>query len=295
MHATRECATPEPTTRPWRLRAQPLLGTLVEISAPARNDAELRRWSEPAFERIAALHAAMSFHSATSDLSAIARARAGHELAVRADTWRTLALALELEDASLGHFNCAVAPTLVARGLLPRPADASPPRATSARAALTLLSGHRVRIEAPLWIDLGGLAKGVAVDAAVQAMRNAGAPAGMVNAGGDLRVFGNEAREIVLRDPAQPQRLVGVARVIDGAVATSAGYFLSRSALVDACGATDDDTVLPVSVTVFAPSCAVADGLTKVLALRVAAAEPLLRRYHAKGLCIDREGRVHHV
>ena len=299
MHVASKLDTPTSppgaAARPWRARAQALLGTLVEVSAPARSDAELRRWSEPAFERIASVQASMSFHCAASDLASIARARAGSELTVHIDTWRTLALAFELEEASQGCFNCAIAPILVQRRLLPRPAGAHTPCATSARAALTLLEGERVRVEAPLWIDLGGVAKGVAVDAAVHAMRLAGAPAGMVNASGDLRVFGGEGREIVLRDPAQPQRLIGMARVTDGAVATSAGYFRSGNALIDPSAARAGNAGQPASVTVFAPSCAIADGLTKVLALRTNEAATLLRRYGAEGLFIDGDGRVHHV
>ena len=300
----------------WRARARPLLGTLVEISAPAGNDAELRAWTEPAFDRIASLHAAMSFHSTTSDLAAIARAPADTQLVVQADTWQTLALALELEAASGGAFNCAVAPVLVQRGLLPRPAGAVWPSATSATAAITLLDGNRLRIEQAVWIDLGGVAKGVAVDAAVQALRAAGAPAGLVNAGGDLRVFGEHARRVVLRHPRCPQRFISAALLSEGAVATSAAYFERSPAGddVSAGDAIDDRAALvtpqcwqqgaaslpahaavPASVSVFAPSCAVADGLTKVLALVTAASAPLLRRYAARGLWIDRDGLAHPV
>ena len=301
----------------WRARARPLLGTLVEISAPAKDDAELRAWTEPAFERIASLHAAMSFHSTTSDLAAIARASAGTQLVVQADTWQTLALALELEAASGGAFNCAVAPVLVRRGLLPRPAGAVWPSARSATAAITMLDGNRLRIEQAVWIDLGGVAKGVAVDAAVQALRAAGAPAGLVNAGGDLRVFGEHARRVVLRHPRCPQQFISAALLSEGAVATSAGYFErgpdgdggvspineinDHPALVDpqrwqqGAASLPAHAAVPASVSVFAPSCAVADGLTKVLALATAASAPLLRRYAARGLWIDRDGLAHPV
>jgi len=44
---------------------------------------------------------------------------------------------------------------------------------------------------APVHIDLGGIAKGYAVDRALMALRTAGCRGALVNAGGDLAVFGN--------------------------------------------------------------------------------------------------------
>ena len=42
-----------------------------------------------------------------------------------------------------------------------------------------------------LWLDLGGIAKGYAVDEAVRVLQRQGLRAGIVNAGGDLRCFGS--------------------------------------------------------------------------------------------------------
>lgn len=64
---------------------------------------------------------------------------------------------------------------------------------------IELVSETQLRCHAPVELDLGGIAKGFAVDRAVDALRHAGADAGLVNAGGDVRVFGLAPKPIVLR------------------------------------------------------------------------------------------------
>jgi thiamine biosynthesis lipoprotein ApbE len=53
-----------------------------------------------------------------------------------------------------------------------------------------LLSDNQVICHAPVMMDLGGIAKGFAVDCAVKVLIESGCNGGLVNAGGDVRVFG---------------------------------------------------------------------------------------------------------
>jgi FAD:protein FMN transferase len=54
---------------------------------------------------------------------------------------------------------------------------------------------------APVALDLGGIAKGYAVDRAVDSLVAHGCSAGIVNAGGDLRAFGTHREKLLLRCP----------------------------------------------------------------------------------------------
>ena len=78
-------------------RAQPWLGTLVEISVEdtAGQDAVTR-----AFAEVARLHGLMSFHDGASDVARINRALPGDVVRVDAATWEVLRLALEIGRAS---------------------------------------------------------------------------------------------------------------------------------------------------------------------------------------------------
>jgi len=64
---------------------------------------------------------------------------------------------------------------------------------------LELAAPPSVIAHRPLHIDLGGIAKGYAVDRALTALRAAGCRGGLVNAGGDLAVFGHRTHAIVIR------------------------------------------------------------------------------------------------
>ncbi len=293
-----------------RRRAKPLLGTLVELSvawglgtheAKEAEEAEFVRATDAAWACLQAAHQAMSFHEAGSDVRAIARAAKGQVLRVADATWRTLALALEIELASGGVFNAAMAPVLVERGLLPHPEGAQVPLAHSLAEGLALEDdgeGERaVRILQPLWIDLGGIAKGLAVDDAVSALQACGVPSGCVNAGGDLRVFGQASQRVSVRLPQSPTQVLSLADIQDMACASSGAYFLAGPAEHSAMVGVRDAALPapPASVSVLAASCAVADALTKVVWLQGARAAPLLARLQACAMVIDTQGRITHM
>jgi len=275
-------------------RAKPWLGTLVSIDVDGVDEARFTEASDRAFARIAAIHAAMSFHEASSDLRAMARARTGDTLPLHAETCAVLQLALAFETQSGGAFNACCAVTLVARSLLPAPDDASPPQASTLAEAIELLPDDRVRVLRPAWIDLGGIAKGYAVDAAVEELQRAGVQAGLVNAGGDLRAFGGHRTTVHVRDPRSPTLALPVAELQDLACATSAWSLTSPASRAAHVVGTLGDNV-PMSVTVFAPSCAAADALTKVVWLRGEAAVDLMRAHNAHALVLHEDGSAHRL
>lgn len=271
---------------------RPHLGTYVEIRlADPGPEHALSAALSQAFARIEQVHRLMSVFDATSDVGRINRMRPGDTLAVHPWTHEVLALAKEIHVASGGLFDCGVAARLASWGLLP-PAAAEVP--ASSLASLILTPDGGVRCDAPVQIDLGGIAKGYAVDQAVAALREAGVAGGVVNAGGDLRVFGDAEEDIWLRDPADPAHLRHAGTLRDGACATSATYYSRRkvegeevSALVDP--RTGAALRTRSSYTVVAPSCAVADALTKVLALAGEPGHPCLAAYGAESVVLSPE------
>lgn len=131
-------------------------------------------------------------------------------------------------------------------------------------------------------IDLSGIAKGFAVDRAIDALKSAGVARGVVNAGGDLAVFGDHEVSVGVRDPAEPGRLAAIVRLGDTAFASS-GRPLDPTTRRPAGACT--------GASVRAPSCLAADALTKVVGVSGEAAVPLLREFGAVAL-LFREGRM---
>ena len=282
---------PSPSSPPELRRARPLLGTLVEICAAGGSSLQqLNQAVDQAFAAIERVHALMSFHAPDSEVSRLNREAHRRALRVGPRTFAVLQAAQTLARLSGGAFDISVAARLQAWGLLP-PSPGAVDDGASWR-DLELLDASRVRFRRRLKIDLGGIAKGYAVDCAVAVLRDAGLSAGLVNAGGDLRVFGAGARNLALRDPRLPLLAGRRIRLADEALATSAGYFSRRhaargevSALLNP--ATGEAFLGSASVSVIAPQCMLADALTKIVLFAPAAtAEAVLSTYNARALVL---------
>lgn len=267
---------------------RPLLGTLVAI----RIEAQSQRADDAldtAFAEVEAVQREMSFHDPDSELSRLNRLAARLPQPVGARLWRVLCASLALARASGGRFDPTIGGPLVHWGQLPAPVDAVDACDPEADwHDVLLLPGRRVRFRRPLWLDLGGIAKGYAVDRAVAALRARGIRSGTVNAGGDLRVFGDTETTVRVRDPAAPGRTLPLLRLRNGAVATSAGYFSldnGVTALVDT--GLGRSIVDGRSASVVAPRALWADALTKVVLADAARVRPLLRRLGAEAIVLD--------
>lgn len=121
-------------------------------------------------------------------------------------------------------------------------------------------------------MDLGGLGEGYLIDLAVRSLRGSGVRSGIVEATGDLAVFGRHPERpywrIGVKNPRDPGgRLIGVIRLQDMAVATSGDYervFIENGKRY--CHILDPGTGYPaesgcISVTVVAPNALDADAL----------------------------------
>lgn len=266
-------------------RCRPLLGTFVEIHARDETRGSEALAVEAAFAAIERVQQLMSFHDPASGLSQLNRAAHRATQRVHPWTWRVLRTALRVHVQSAGVFDPAVAPRLVAVGLLPRPVDAPAPDRDATMKHVELPDDLHVRFRKPLWLDLGGIAKGFAVDAAVATLRAAGVREGVVNAGGDLRVFGPASQVVHLRDPCNPVCVRRAGALRNGACASSGGYFTDDRARWATVDPRSGRRRRGGAVSVLAPRCAIADALAKVAALGPRGmVETLLRWYRAEAI-----------
>jgi thiamine biosynthesis lipoprotein len=278
-------------------RARPLLGTFVEIEAAGPERSEIDAAIDAGFEAVACVHRLMSFHEAESDVSRLNRDAFARPIPVHAWTFEVLEAAVELHRRSNGVFDIAIAPHLQAMGLLP-PDAAHVAVEAPPTDAVELTAIDSVRFTEPgLRIDLGGIAKGFAVDRALEAMLQFDVLSSLINAGGDLAVFGEEGETVHIRDPRDPSRLIGSVDIANEALATTGRRF--DPATSDATMTStiiDPATGKPASgidgVTVRAPSCMIADALTKVVMIRGIDCGALLEYYRAGALMISAERDV---
>jgi FAD:protein FMN transferase len=273
-------------------RARPSLGTFVEITARGGNEAKLHEAIDLAFNAIARVDRLMSFHRSESDVSRINREAFQRKVTVDPCTWRVLQAAQKLSHETDGIFDITVARKLMQWKYLPqRYRNVSEGHWRD----IVLEKNCTVRFRRRVIVDLGGIAKGFAVDHAVKALRCAGVSSGVVNAGGDLRVFGLKSELVHLRHPAEPMRPAGAIALRERALATSGIYFAQKrrgrtvvNSLLD--GRTCRCSRKLISVSVAAPVCMIADALTKIVLVLREKSAPLLGRYHADALLLERDG-----
>ena len=259
-------------------RCRPWLGTVVEI------EADCGAAIEAGFAAIERVHTLMSAHEPMSELSRLNR---GERVRISFDTRIVLDRALLWFAASGGLFDPALAGRIaIDRGALPiHPGQAVPERSSDLR--VLRVDGSVAWLDRPACLDLGGIAKGHAVDVAVAAMQKAGARTGLVNAGGDLFGFGRPHRIQVVEPSTRAPRLA--ISLDNRALATSAGLARAKGLSF---------AHLPrrsprfASVTVEAARAIDADALTKIAIARHPRLVELLALADARAFAITTAGDV---
>lgn len=240
----------------WLRRARPALGTLVEVgidASAAGTASDIEQRFGAAYAEIAAVQSCLSRFDPTSDVARFNVAREGARFSASVHTRRVLVAARSLHVASDGAFDITLA---------------------TAPRGWRCVKGELHKLDATTQIDLGGIGKGYAVDRAVDVLLESGCKSGWINAGGDLRVFGDCEQALSLRDETHG----GVrpfATLRDGAFATSNFGPRSRDRVASALA-------VAAHVSVAAPCCLWADALTKIVAISGDISHPLLRRHGAR-------------
>ena len=272
-------------------RCQALLGTYVEIAIPDKySDQHIAEAFHLAFNEVHLVEQLMSFHQPNSDLSRINRQAYEMDVRVHPYTYEVLVMARQLFDDTSGAFDCSIAPELQKWGLLPKTYELDMvDRGTLAD--LDFKVNHTISFRKPLCLDLGGIAKGYAVDKAIEVLKELGIADAVVNAGGDMRVLGQCDEDIYIKHPLKPDQLMHMGKLSDGAIATSAIYYSkeisahkSHSALV--LPKTKQSMLAHQSYSVIAKNCLIADGLTKALAVDQNVNAPYFEKYEAIGVIL---------
>jgi thiamine biosynthesis lipoprotein len=168
------------------------MGTWVAIEARAQSPESGLQALEEAFAAIRNVEQQMHPRREGSDLRRISEGPLHEPLEIQRGTWEVLELAKRVSELTEGIF------------------DPCLPCQAGTLANVELAIGSSVICHAPVALDLGGIAKGYAVDRAVEALIGQGCVAGLVNAGGDLRVFGPVRHSLVVRREDGSGRLVEI-------------------------------------------------------------------------------------
>lgn len=232
-----------------------VMGTFVHVKAVSKEADTADRCVEIAFEQIEKVDDLMSDYRSDSEISKVNLNAFDRPVKVSKPTFEVLQRSLEFSRFSDGAFDITVGPLVE---LWRSAAEAnSPPNDAEIGKAHAKVGYEKLLLdpnEMTVWftvngmkLDLGGIAKGYAIDKAIEAMQAAGAVGGMVDIGGDIRCFGlpRQGKDnwlIGLQNPLpieaeEPNDAVGAEQVLlilkltDAAIATSGHY--RRFVLID--------------------------------------------------------------
>jgi thiamine biosynthesis lipoprotein len=250
----------------------------IVLYAPDAKSA--RQAADAAYARIKQIDTAMSDYDPDSELSRLSRtAPAAAGVHVSDDLWRVLDRAWKKSELTGGAFDVTVGPLVKlwrrARrtGKLPEPEAIERARQAVGYRSMELdAAKHTVRLVKPgMQLDLGGIAKGYAVDAALAAMRARGVSRALVAGSGDIGVGdappGRAGWRIGIA-PLDLERPPNKFVVLANAAISTSGDSRQH---VDIGGKRYSHIIDPKtgtaltgesSVTVIAPECSMTDGLT---------------------------------
>jgi thiamine biosynthesis lipoprotein len=172
------------------------MGTLFEITLFATNQAVAETAAEAAFRRINALEEIMSDYQADSELNLLCQKPAGVPVPVSLELFDVLSKSQEFARRTDGAFDATVGPYVRLwrfarkRHILPTQTEIAEARAASGWRKLKLDSKTRTvtLLAEHMRLDLGGIAKGYAADAAIDVLSKHGIDRALVAASGDIAV-----------------------------------------------------------------------------------------------------------
>jgi len=208
------------------------MGTLATVTAVGPDGAAARQAVEAGYARLDDVNRLMSDYREDSEVSKLNRLGAGVGIGLSRETFECLRVAAKISAASGGAFDVTCRPLIMLwraaakRGTLPTDEELRQVREVVGWEKLEMADEQqavRKRV-AGLEVDLGGIAKGYALDLAAEAMRKAGAQSALIDVGGDVLAVGRQADgnpwRIGVKHPFREGLIVRLS-LVDRAVATS--------------------------------------------------------------------------
>ena len=217
-------------------QSQFLLDTLVEISVFSTNEQEARKAIAAAYAEIARIELLLSRYRSESQISLVNQsAGKGQFTPVTSEVYAMVDRALQYAVMTGGVFDITIGAVIDAWGIGTQ--HERIPETEELQRLVELVDARNVEMDpeqgirlrySEMMIDLGGIAKGYAIDRGIEVLRDHGMTMALINAGGDLRCLGVKADgspwRIGVQHPREKTNIVGVVKVSDEAVATSGDY-----------------------------------------------------------------------
>lgn len=260
----------------WVFREQAIMGTRCAVEFWSTDRVAAERLANAAFEEMRRIDRLMSTYRPDSELSRLNAVAARRAMPLSAELFGLIRQSLEFSQRSDGAFDVSYASV----GYLYDFPSQQRPDTAAIRRALPGVDYRHVRLNAArrqvfferpgMRIDLGGIAKGYAVDRAMSILKAGGIERAMVNAGGDTLIVGDRFGKpwiVGIRDPNKRNEVALRLPLTDAAISTSGDYerYFDEGGvryhhIIDP--KTGDSARLVRSATVIAPTAVESDALS---------------------------------
>ncbi len=227
-----EC-TASNTEQGWWRESQPIMGTVVAVEVRSEGRASACSAIAAVMTEMKRIDALMTTWSPDSELSRLNREAPKRYVPIEAELFDLIDRSLDFSRMTAGAFDVTYASAGrfydFRQGI--RPDDAELEKAVNAIDYRYLLLDRKhkaIRYRHPeVFVDLGGIAKGYAVDRSIEILEAHGVSEAMVSAGGDSRIVGDRGGEpwvVGVRDPRVRGANVALLPLMDVSVSTSGDY-----------------------------------------------------------------------
>ncbi len=217
----------------WVTREASIMGTTIHAEVWHEDRKLAEQMAEQVLQIMEQVNASMSPYLETSELSKINREASIVPVKVSAELFGLIADSLEYSRLTEGAFDI----TYASVGYLYDYRNAVRPDSAQIQAKLPGINFTHVKLNRTansvgfsvpgVRIDLGGIAKGYAVDLAIDRARELGIKNILVSAGGDTRILGDRNGRpwiIGVRHPVDRNRVIAKIPLVNEAISTSGDY-----------------------------------------------------------------------
>lgn len=269
-------------------RCKPLLGTYVDVEVKGKHKEDiLLDISQEIFSKIERVESLMSFYNCDSELSYLNSNAHRHECAISNEMKDVLSQALKLSEITDGLYDITIGSELVKKGFL---SDKSIRVDDDGSYKDILINGNKVKFNRRIELDLGGIAKGYAVDQALLCVKDRDVEV-VINAGGDLVISDWQGKLINVKVPSHNNSDLATIEMKNIAVATSASYYFDQNKNPIISPKDKKMVSDKRSISVFASNCMLADALTKV-AFLCSDALNINKKLGAEAIIVDEKGNI---
>ncbi len=222
-----------PAVGGWIKREEAIMGTAIQVELWCDDLRQGEAAAAAVMDEMHRIDRCMSPHKPGSELSRINREAAHGPVPLSEEMYGLVQQALAFSRLSGGAFDI----TYAAVGQLYDYRHHVRPDEATLQAARALVGWQQLELDPRshslrfaregVRIDLGGFAKGHAVDRAAALLRRRGIGHAMVSAGGDSRIVGDRRGRpwsVAIRDPRRPGEVVAVLPLEDVSISTSGDY-----------------------------------------------------------------------